>query len=163
MALVGSALLEKVTEDDPAKRAFQPWWDTTSDFLAYGLILLGLVAMPTSMFYSTPLDCQVCKETLRNCDFMHGKKGFYPVGNITTNKTISEPDFSKWWANKYCNKNSIHYFTLYFPYALIIIPLCMVAVERIFVKGFKASMKLDKFYHQVVDVLDIQNDRCECV
>ena len=150
MALVGSALLDKVTQDDPAKKAFQPWWDTTKDFLVYGLIFLGLVSMPTAMFYTTPLDCQVCKESLKNCDFMRGKEGFFPVGRTIDNKTILDPGYSTWWAKKYCNENYVHDFTLYFPYTFIIIPLLMVAVERIYVKFFKTSQKIDMFYHQLV-------------
>ena len=97
MALVGTALLDKVTEDNPAAVAFRPWWESTKNYLEYTLIILDLVTMPTAMFLATPLDCQVCKVALRNCDFMHGMEGFNPVGNKTTyNETtiITDPKYN---------------------------------------------------------------------
>ena len=47
MALVGTALINKVLGTTEAERAFEPWWDTAQDFLVYGLIVLGkLVIIP---------------------------------------------------------------------------------------------------------------------
>ena len=42
MAVVGTALLDKFINCSDAERAFKPWWDTTQDFLVYGLIMLGM-------------------------------------------------------------------------------------------------------------------------
>ena len=89
-------------------------------------------------------------ESLKNCDFMRYKEDFFPVGKTIDNKTILDPGYSIWWAKKYCNKHYVHDFTLYFPYTFIIIPLLMVAVERIYVKFFKTSSKIDMFYHELV-------------
>ena len=41
MALVGTALISKITSKNSAQRAFEPWWDTAEDYLVYGLIMLG--------------------------------------------------------------------------------------------------------------------------
>ena len=41
MALVGTALLTRVTSKKSAELAFQPWWDTAEDYIVYGLIMLG--------------------------------------------------------------------------------------------------------------------------
>ena len=41
MALVGTALISKITSKNAAERAFQPWWDTAEDYVVYGLIMLG--------------------------------------------------------------------------------------------------------------------------
>ena len=41
MAVVGNALINKFIGHSEAEQAFQPWWDTTEDFLVYGLVMLG--------------------------------------------------------------------------------------------------------------------------
>ena len=41
MALLGAALAKDVLGYDDANKAFRPWWDTTQDFLMYGMIMLG--------------------------------------------------------------------------------------------------------------------------
>ena len=41
MAYVGTQLIDKFIGQSEAEQAFQPWWDTTANFLVYGLILLG--------------------------------------------------------------------------------------------------------------------------
>ena len=41
MSVVANALLDKFIVHSEAERAFKPWWNTTKDFLVYGLIMLG--------------------------------------------------------------------------------------------------------------------------
>ena len=41
MAVVGNALMNKFLGHTTAETFFQPWWDTTEDFLVYALIMLG--------------------------------------------------------------------------------------------------------------------------
>ena len=41
MSVVANALLDKFIVHSEAERAFKPWWNTTKDFLIYGLIMLG--------------------------------------------------------------------------------------------------------------------------
>lgn len=41
MALFGAALAKEILGYDDANKAFRPWWDTTQDFLMYGMIMLG--------------------------------------------------------------------------------------------------------------------------
>ena len=145
MAVVGTALLGKVMSHTQAERAFQPWWDTTQEFIAYGLVILGLVTLPTAMFSATPLDCNICTEEDKNCEFMKGLNNFNPI----TNKT-SAPSYNAWWVKKYCTMTAVDEFTLYFPYILIIIPLIMVAIEKGFVKVSKSNVKMESFYNLLV-------------
>ena len=35
-------------------------WDTLEDFVIYGLIMLGLIISPTTIFNGTPLYCTPC-------------------------------------------------------------------------------------------------------
>ena len=41
MAIVGTALGKEILGFDDANKAFRPWWDTTQDFLMYGMVVLG--------------------------------------------------------------------------------------------------------------------------
>jgi len=41
MADIGNALLKTFAEHTEATQAFEPWWDTTKEFLVYGLIMIG--------------------------------------------------------------------------------------------------------------------------
>ena len=81
--------------------------------------------MPTAIIQSTPLDCQVCKED--NCDFPDYK----PL--VRVNQT-TDPKYSAWWAKKYCTMESVPEFVLYYPYALIQIPLIIVLIGKGFTR-----------------------------
>jgi hypothetical protein len=41
-------------------------------------------------------------------------------------------------------------FVLYFPYILLIMALVIVLIERVFIRIFKAGLKLDMFYNLLV-------------
>lgn len=41
MAVLGTVLAKEVLGFDDANKAFRPWWDTTQDFLMYGMVVLG--------------------------------------------------------------------------------------------------------------------------
>jgi hypothetical protein len=83
--------------------------------------------MPTTMFAATPLDCNICKTELNNCQAFLNDTEFFPWNN-------SGDPFSRFWVKKYCTLHTVHDFILYFPYVLIVFPLCMYSVERGFVK-----------------------------
>ena len=102
--------------------------------------IIGLVAFPTTMFISIPLECTVCSKNLRNCEFMYDgdsyKPGFNPVDqeknfeNLTRALKLHHP----WWVKNYCTMNQIRWFDLYFPYILLFLPLIMVDMEKGFVR-----------------------------
>ena len=45
MAVLGTALAKELLGFDDANKAFRPWWDTTQDFLMYGMVVLGMNAL----------------------------------------------------------------------------------------------------------------------
>ena len=45
MAVLGTALAKEILGFDDANKAFRPWWDTTQDFLMYGMVVLGMYKM----------------------------------------------------------------------------------------------------------------------
>ena len=137
MAAVGAALLSKVLGHSQAEKAFRPWWDSLEDYLIYGLVMIGVVLVPTAIITGTPLDCNFCQRD-------------YCGPNIT-NGVKEDPKFNLWWVKKFCTYNgSVEDFLLYYPYFLLFIALILFALERIFLKAFKAGNKLEKFYNLLV-------------
>ena len=126
----------KVLGHSEAEKAFRPWWDSLEDYLIYGLVMIGVVLVPTAIITGTPLDCNFCQQ-----DFctQHGPN-FTNVGK-------EDPKFNGWWVKKFCTYNgSVDAFLLYYPYFLLMIALILFALERVFLKTFKAGDKLEKFY-----------------
>ena len=58
MAVLGTALAKEILGFDDANKAFRPWWDTTQDFLMYGMVVLGM----QKMFYSILLVMKILIE-----------------------------------------------------------------------------------------------------
>ncbi|XP_059093756.1 uncharacterized protein LOC131888834 isoform X2 [Tigriopus californicus] len=139
MASLGNALVSKILGHSAAEKAFRPWWDNVEDFLVYGLVMLGLIVLPTAIINGTPLDCNFCQRD--HC-----------AGKLDTNRTEphEDPGFNAWWVKKYCTFTSVDEFILYFPYILLIMALVIVLIERVFVRMFKAGLKLDTFYNLLV-------------
>jgi len=142
MAAIGTALMSRVLGHSDAEKAFRPWWDTLEDFLLYGLVMLGIIIVPTAMITGTPLDCTYCLEDY--CSFPNQTK--------IDQREVKNPGYNAWWVKKFCtlNHQAVDPFMLYFPYFLLIVAMILVAIERTFVKAFKAGSKLDKFYALLV-------------
>ena len=137
MAAIGAALMGKVLGHSEAEKAFRPWWDSVEDFLIYGLVMIGVVLVPTAIITGTPLDCTYCVK-----DY---------CGTNHTNTGKENPGFNAWWVKKYCTYNgSVDGFLLYYPYFVLMIALILFATERIFLKAFQAGNKLEKFYSLLV-------------
>lgn len=133
MATLGSAILNKVLGHSEAEKVFRPWWDKLEDLLVYGLVMLGLMVVPTSLVTGNPLECTFCHGDL--C-IAYNDSG-----------TVSDPGYYMVWVKKFCTFNgSVDSFLLYFPYILLLIALALVLIEKIFLALFKANQKLDKFY-----------------
>jgi len=139
MAAIGTALMGKVLGHSAAEKAFRPWWDSLEDYLIYGLVMLGIILVPTAIITGTPLDCNYCQDD--HCS---------SLGKEYVNEK-EDPKFNAWWVKKYCTMNgSVEPFMLYFPYFLLLIAMALVMIERVFLKAFKAGSKLEKFYSLLV-------------
>ena len=92
--------------------------------------------MPTAMFHNTPINCNICIKNTRNCNFMIDSKGFYKDGfnPVDPEKNISNPEYNGAWVTKFCTMMEVDNFILYFPYVLLLMPLVMVALEKVFIK-----------------------------
>ena len=66
--------------------------------------------------------------------------------------SAEDPGFHAWWTKKFCTFNdSVDPFILYFPYFLLIVPLIILLIERLFMTIFKSGLKLDAFYNLLVN------------
>ena len=94
---------------------------------------IGLVAMPTSMFNNTPLECTICRKDLGNCDFMMDQRGFYieRFNPVDDQKNVTDPKHNGAWVNKFCTMTEVHSFILYFPYCLILLPLLIISIHKV--------------------------------
>ena len=159
MASLGNALVGRILGHSAAEKAFRPWWDTLEDYLVYGLVMLGLLTVPTSIITSgTPLDCNFCKGDI--C------KGLGEEFNKTPPAgKEDDPGFNAWWVKKYCTQTAVDEFILYFPFILLLMALFLVLIENSFIKIFKAGLKLDMIYGLLVkdQLLDAKNEKIDNV
>ena len=141
MAAMGAVLMGKVLGHSEAEKAFRPWWDALEDYLIYGLVMLGVVLVPTAIITGTPLDCTYCVQ-----DFCGAN-----ATDTFTNVGKEPPGFNNWWVKKFCTFNgAVDNFLLYYPYFLLMIALILFALEKFFHKVFQAGNKLEKFYSLLV-------------
>ena len=50
----------RVVTHSKAEMAFHPWWDDMEDYMVYGLVMVGIVLIPSAIVTGTPLDCNFC-------------------------------------------------------------------------------------------------------
>ena len=149
MAAIGTALIERVLGHTDAEKAFRPWWDTLEDYIIYGLVMLGIILVPSAMIMGTPLDCNFCQKD--HC-VSHGEEFV---------NQQEDPKFNAWWVKKFCTMNgSVNPFMLYFPYFLLLTATVLFMTERIFQKAFKSRVYLNKFYALLVreNIFDVNID-----
>ena len=92
--------------------------------------LAGFIVYPTALISNPSLECTLCRES--NCAFVNRSALNPPLNTLQ-----DDPNHNIWWVKKYCTHHAgtgVEDFILYFPYAMIIIPLTLVLIEHSFVK-----------------------------
>ncbi len=152
MASLGNALVEKILGHSAAEKAFRPWWDNLEDYLTYGLVLLGLIVAPTAIINSTPLDCTPCQADRCPDDKFrttYDDEEAQSHADVDASK-VNQKDINAWWVKKFCTMTAVDEFIMYFPYILLIMAFVIVLIEKMFVRLFRAGLKLDMFYNLLV-------------
>ena len=127
----------RVVSHTEAELACHPWWDDMEDYMVYGLVMVGLVLIPTAIVTGTPLDCNFCPYS--------NSSSTSPEGGCFNKET--KPRFNAWWVKKYCTYNgTIHDFLLYFPYFILLIASTLFTLEKVFKRAFKSGEKINKLY-----------------
>ena len=149
MAAIGAVLMGRVVTHTEAEMAFHPWWDDMEDYMVYGLVMVGVVLIPSAIVTGTPLDCNFCPyESSTNSSIREGCFNEEP-----------DPGFNAWWAKKYCTYNgSVHNFLLFFPYIILLIALTLFALERVFQRGFLTGEKINKLYQLVKTQMTLDDE-----
>lgn len=141
----------KVVSHSKAEQAFHPWWDDLEDYMVYGLIMVGVVLIPTAIVTGTPLNCNFCPNRNQTDN---------PDGWCLNEDDHVNPGFNAWWTKEYCTySGAVDAFLLYFPYFILLIALTLFTLEKVFQRGFKSSEKINKLYQLVekqmpADVID---------
>jgi len=130
MATLGTALMGALGHSDEEKM-FRPWWDALEDFVIYGLIMLGLIVSPTTIFNGTPLYCTLCRLP----------------GQCGPNSTAeADPGHHVYYVKEFCTQATISRFTQYFPYILLLVAFLLAGIERFFDKIFATGHQITEFH-----------------
>ncbi|XP_059090515.1 uncharacterized protein LOC131886258 isoform X2 [Tigriopus californicus] len=139
-----------------AEKVFRPWWDTVEDMLLNCLIALGFLTLPTAYVTGNPVECVLHPNLWNKTSLWSNPLGVghlyqdeyeeesmgYPVGTVR---------ITHWYVKRYCTEKFVSKFVFYFPYILLIVPLTLVLVDRIFIKTFAAGNKIKQFYELLVE------------
>ena len=130
---MGTALVNALGHSE-AEKAFRPWWDSLNDLLIYGLIMIGLVLVPTTIVMGTPLDCNYCSSQT----------------NCSNGDTRDNPNFNLHWVKKKCTATSVGFFLQYYPYFILMLASVLLFIEKIFHRMFKGGNKVERLYKFLV-------------
>ena len=117
------------------------------DYMVYGLVMVGVVLIPSAIVTGTPLDCNFCppKSSSNN--------------HCVNDDNVTNPKFNAWWTKKFCTYNgTVHPFLLHFPYFILLIALTLYTLEKLFQRGFKSSKKINKLYRLVKRQMSLDDD-----
>ena len=171
MATLGKALISKIAGDNPAEKAFKPWWDNAQNFLVYGLVMLGTITFLPFLLLKRHFICEsvwvltvhcfyplvslsaglivaptaIIKVTPLDCTRCTGVNCILQNGtNFGGDKINENPNFSARWVKQYCTHNNPHMnaYLMYFPYILLILALVLVLIERGFIRYYSYEHKL---------------------
>jgi hypothetical protein len=131
-ALAGD--LKKMMAKSVGSQSFEPWWDHLEDKLLYCFITVGLVSLPMTFFSKTPIVCTP-----------HPR--LYDANNNTFQ---SQKAVNRLFPNTYCTETMMHPFLLYLPFMLLIVPMGLSMIERLFISLYGVDQKMDKFYHLLI-------------
>ena len=137
----------QVASHTQAEMAVHPWWDDMEDYMVYGLVMVGVVLIPSAIVTGTPLDCNFCppKSSSNN--------------HCVNDDNVTNPKFNAWWTKKFCTYNgTVHPFLLHFPYFILLIALTLYTLEKLFQRGFKSSKKINKLYRLVKRQMSLDDD-----
>ena len=115
--------------------------------MVYGLVMVGVVLIPSAIVTGTPLDCNFCppKSSSNN--------------HCVNDDNVTNPKFNAWWTKKFCTYNgTVHPFLLHFPYFILLIALTLYTLEKLFQRGFKSSKKINKLYRLVKRQMSLDDD-----
>jgi len=134
MAALAGDLSKAILGQSDAAKAFRPWWDSVEDLLMYSFVVMSLVTLPMTFLSGNPVDCAIHRHYWQN-------------------STEHVPKYTRYiqgYAKKYCTETHLSIFLLYLPFTLLLAPLLLTAVDKLFIKFFRCENKFDQFYSLLV-------------
>ncbi|XP_071748623.1 uncharacterized protein [Lepeophtheirus salmonis] len=150
---------KKILGRSKAEKVFRPWWDTLEDYLLNTLVIFGFLTLPTAYVTGNPVECVLHPDIWNKSkifDPMRVKQiDFYDDNDEYNEENSGYPintvRITHWYVKRYCTEKYVSKFVFYFPYILLIVPLTLVLVDRIFIKTFAAGNKIKQFYDLLVE------------
>jgi len=164
MSLISSSLLGGLNLST-AEKAFRPWWDNVEDHLVYALVLISLLAAPTSFLLGSSLDCNYCQGT--QCQDWCISNSFNVYEDCkNSDQDNSAAAYNLLWVRQFCSKSvdtsetgldsghdtglKISLFIAFFPYFLILVAALLVVIDRPFVMVLFKSYNIEQLYKLLV-------------
>jgi len=161
MMMFSSGLQQQVLARPKAELVFRPWWDSVEDCVLSSMLAIGFLTLPTAYVTGNPVEC-VVHPSLWNKTNLWDPLG---IGLIDSKGQSLDDEYleenygapintvriTHWYVKRFCTENYVSKFVFYFPYILLIVPLTLVLVDRIFIKTFAAGNKIKQFYELLVE------------
>lgn len=110
-------------------------------------IFAGFLTLPTAYVTGNPVECVVHPDLWNKTSLWDPLGiGRVQIGDIAGNSLddeyveenygspINSVRITHWYVKRFCTENYVSKFVFYFPYILLIVPLTLVLVDRIFIK-----------------------------
>ena len=144
-ASLGKTIQAEILDSSEAENAFEPFWDKCKKYLIYGLVIGGLVIIPTGLM-SGSLMCSKCNSEIPSCQ--------EPLKSQTQDNL--DPNWK--FTSSYCTYNSVDHGVYYLPLILFAMALVLLAVDKVFDVVFKSGPEIQSFYQLVQKELGEKNE-----
>ena len=145
-AKLASTIQAEILETSEAEKAFEPWWDKTKKYLIYGLVIGGLVILPSGLM-SSSLMCTKCTKQIPACQ------------NLTDEEFTDEKLTTHWkFDSAYGTYHSVDPWLYYLPLILLAMALILLAIDKVFEVVFKSVQEIQSFYQLVQKELGQKNE-----
>ena len=142
-ASLGKTIQAEILDSTEAENAFEPFWDKCKKYLIYGLVIGGLVLIPTGLMTGA-LNCSKCHSEIESCQ-----------------PYLDVPDkLNPQWKfqSAFCTYNSVHAGVYYLPLILFAMALVLLAIDKVFDVLFKSGPEIQSYYQLVQKELGEKNE-----
>ena len=146
-ASLGKTIQAEILDSTEAENAFEPFWDKCKKYLIYGLVIGGLVLIPTGLMTGA-LNCSKCHSEIQSCQNFRNQ-----------NPDVKDKLNPQWkFQSAFCTYNSVHAGVYYLPLILFAMALVLLAIDKVFDVLFKSGPEIQSYYQLVQKELGEKNE-----
>ena len=146
-ASLGKTIQAEILDSTEAENAFEPFWDKCKKYLIYGLVIGGLVLIPTGLMTGS-LNCSKCHSEIKGC-----------LEHPDFNPDVQDKLNPQWkFQSAFCTYNSVHAGVYYLPLILFAMALVLLAIDKVFDVLFKSGPEIQSYYQLVQKELGEKNE-----